>query len=65
MQLNKIYKKNCIGKVPSSIADLDECSLCQNEELCASLWGGPQVARHHSTDEQALGRKADTTTDRY
>jgi len=50
MQLTKIYKKNCIGRVPSSIADLEECALCQNEEICTSLWGGPQVVRHSTVD---------------
>lgn len=45
MRLNKIYKKNCIGRVPSSIRDLEECALCENEELCASLWGAAQVVR--------------------
>jgi hypothetical protein len=43
LKLNKIYKKDCIGRVPSSIADLETCSLCQNEDVCMSLWGGSQV----------------------
>ena len=45
MRLNKIYKKNCIGRVPSSIRDLEECALCENEELCMSLMGAAQVVR--------------------
>jgi hypothetical protein len=57
MQLNKIYKKSCVGRVPSSIADLEECALCQNEELCASLWGGPQVVRHNG--ENAVRKESD------
>jgi len=43
MRLNKIYKKNCIGRVPSSIRDLEECALCENEDICMSLMGGAQV----------------------
>ncbi len=61
MQLTKIYKKNCIGRVPSSIADLEECALCENEEICASLWGGPQVVRHSTSDSSAHRESEETT----
>ena len=39
----KIYKHDCIGRVPSSIKDLEKCEMCQNEEICTALWSGAQV----------------------
>ncbi len=41
----KIYKKNCLGRVPASIRELEECALCENESICLSLIGVPPATR--------------------
>lgn len=46
----KIYKYDCIGRVPSSIKDLEKCEMCQNEEICTGLWSGIQVDSSATAD---------------
>jgi len=48
----KIYKKDCIGRVPSSIRELEECALCENEQICMSLWGAVQIQGSSSTESK-------------
>ena len=48
----KIYKKDCIGRVPSSIRELEECALCENEQICMSLCGAVPIQRSSSTDSK-------------
>jgi hypothetical protein len=54
----KIYKYDCIGRVPSSIRDLEKCETCQNEEICMGLWGAPQVTTASTSGKSAsrIGR---------
>ncbi len=49
--LTKIYKKDCIGRVPASIRELEECELCENEDICLSLMGASQVVRGASSSK--------------
>lgn len=36
----KVYKFDCLGRVPASIEELKKCELCQNEEICMGLSSG-------------------------
>ena len=36
-----IFDKDCLGRVPASIREIDECAMCKNYEICRSLWGAP------------------------
>ena len=56
----KIYKKDCIGRVPSSIRELEECALY--EQICMSLCGAVPIQRSSSTEgkeneERSLRRR--------
>lgn len=49
----KIYKFDCIGRVPSSIKDLEKCEQCQNEEICLGLSGVMQHPSHAENRENS------------
>jgi len=57
MNRYKVFKKDCIGRVPSSIKDLEECALCENEEICLSLLGVPIAEATGSGREERLGQR--------
>lgn len=48
----KIYKFDCVGRVPSSIADLDKCEMCQNEHICIGLSGGIQTTAATQSEDR-------------
>lgn len=58
----KIYKFDCVGRVPSSIADLDKCEMCQNEHICIGLWGGIQTSAVTQSED---GISSEDTQRRY
>jgi hypothetical protein len=35
----KYFTKDCLGRVPASIQELNDCALCDNYTTCLSLWG--------------------------
>ena len=48
----KFRKFDCMGRVPASISDLDNCDICLNETVCMSMQGIVTQAAIEETEEK-------------